>query len=83
MKTRAVTDRTTLLLTLPSGESAYFQRRTTWEKRHEESDGTNLVAIWSYLPRTEMLDLSEQSTITLCCRGQVSSITPVAFPAIT
>jgi hypothetical protein len=57
----------TLRLTLPGGESAYFERRTTWEKPNETpAEGTNLRAFWSYLPRTEILDLSEQSTITLC-----------------
>jgi hypothetical protein len=55
-----------LLLILSTGESAHFERRTTWEKVVEPKDGCNVRALWDYLPRTETLDLSEQSTITLC-----------------
>jgi hypothetical protein len=66
-------DTNVVLLKLPTGEAAYFQRRTTWDfpDRPLEPE-TNLVAVFYHLPLTESLDLSEASTITVCPDGQTA-----------
>jgi hypothetical protein len=75
------TDTLAILLTLPSGESAHFKRVTDWDTVSEPRDG-NLSAVWLYLPLTNTLDLSEESSINLCPRGQSISSSPPDCPAI-
>jgi hypothetical protein len=53
------TDTLAILLTLPSGESAHFKRVTEWDTVSDPKEGSNLLAVWLYLPLTNTLDLSE------------------------
>jgi hypothetical protein len=72
-----------VLLTLPDGLCAHFVRRTTWDRVDGvPKEGSNLKALWVYVPLTETLSLSEESIVTVCPLGHVATNPTPTLPAM-